>query len=75
MGIYVKFYHDHSPNMVLSHDPKQQISKNCIFRLILYQISGKLPTVWGELAQEQKSYRQKPSAKRVKFLKSYITDI
>ena len=31
MGIYVEFYHDHSPNMVLSCDPKQQISKNCIF--------------------------------------------
>ena len=34
MGIYVNFYHDHSPNMVLSCDPKQQISKIFIFRLI-----------------------------------------
>ena len=31
MGIYVKFYHDHSPNMVLSRDPKQQISKILFF--------------------------------------------
>ena len=36
MAIYVKFYHDHSPNMVLSCDPKQQISKIFIFLLILY---------------------------------------
>ena len=44
MGIYVKFYHAHSLNMVLSRDPKQQIF---IFRLILYQISGKV-TKFGE---------------------------
>ena len=47
MGIYVKFYHDHSPNMVLSRDPKQQILKNFIFCLILYQTSGKLPNLGG----------------------------
>ena len=61
--------------MVLSRDPKQQISKIFIFCLILYYISGKVTKFGEELAQEQKSYRQKPSAYRVKFFTSYITDI
>ena len=48
MGIYVKFYHDHSPNMVLSLDPKQQISKIFIFRLVLYfKFQEKLPNLGG----------------------------
>ena len=57
IGIYVKFYYDRSPNMVMSRDPgckfrKFHCSPNSILNFrICYQ-------VWGKLAQEQKSYRQ-----------------
>ena len=58
MGIYVTFYHDHSPIMVMSPDPgykfrKFYFSPNYILNFReSYQI-------WGKLAQEQKCYRQK----------------
>ena len=29
MGIYVKFYHDHSPNMVMSRDPGYKFQNVC----------------------------------------------
>ena len=31
MGIYVKFYHDHSSNMVMSRDPSSKYFKNFYF--------------------------------------------
>ena len=37
MGIYVKFYHDHSTNMVMSRDPAANFEK-FISRLILFEI-------------------------------------
>ena len=57
MGIYVKFYHDHSPNMVMSRNPGCKyenfyFSQNSILNF------GKSCQIWGKLAQEQHSYRQ-----------------
>ena len=48
MGIYVKFYHNHSTNMVMSRDPGCKFQKFLFFRLILYQILGKV-TKLGEI--------------------------
>ena len=51
MGIYVKFYHKHSPNMVISRDPGAKIS---IFRLILYYILGKVTKFGGNWLKNKK---------------------
>ena len=53
MGIYVNFYNDHSPNMVMSRDT------GCKFRKFLFLPNfilnfGKRYQIWGKLAQEQK---------------------
>ena len=54
MGIYAKFYHDHSPNMVMSRDPGYK------FLFFPDSVSGFWGlSIWGKLAQEQKSYRQR----------------
>ena len=59
MGIYVKFYHDHSPNMVMSCDPGCKFWKLLFFAWFYIRFQEKLPSLLSELAQEQKSYRQK----------------
>ena len=53
MGIYVKFYHDHSRNMVMSRGP------GCKFRNFYFSPNSTLNfrknyQIWGKLAQEQK---------------------
>ena len=57
MGIYVKLYHDHSPNMVMSRDPTNfenfYFSPNSILNF------RKCYQIWEKLAREQKRYRQK----------------
>ena len=69
-GHLCQIYHDHSPNMITC----LQIPKIFNFRLILYQILGKLPNL-GKFAKEQKVTGKKqiggletppPSAYRVK---------
>ena len=57
MGIYVKFYHDHAPNMVLSRNPGSKFRK--IFSSDSILNFRKRFQIWGKLAQEQKCYRQK----------------
>ena len=57
IGIYVKFYYDRSPNMVMTRDPGCKIRKfYCSPNSILN--FRKRYQIWGKLAQEQKSYRQ-----------------
>ena len=68
MGIYVKFYRDHSPNMVLSRDPKQQILKIFIFRLILYQISGEVTKFGGNWLKNKKVTGKNPVLIGLNFL-------
>ena len=68
MGIYVKFYHDHSPNMVLSRDPKQQNSKIFMFRLILYYISGKDTKFGGNWLKNKKVTGKNPVLIGLSFL-------
>ena len=53
MGIYVKFYHDHPPNMVMSHDPGFNFRKLLYFAYFCIKFFEKLPNC-GELAKEQK---------------------
>ena len=57
MGIYVKFHHNHSANMVISRDPGWKFRKFLFlpnFILNIRKITG-----WGKMTQEQKSYWQK----------------
>ena len=59
MGIYVKFYHDHSPNMVVSRVPGLKFGKfSFFFCLILYQTLEKV-TKFGGNWLKNKSYMQK----------------
>ena len=57
MGIYVKFYHDHSPNMVMSRDPGYKF-RNFYFSPNSILNFRKSYHIWEKLAQEQESFRQ-----------------
>ena len=75
MDIYAKFYDDQSPNMVMSREPDLNF-KNVHFLPNSILNVRKSYQIWGKVAEEQKSYRQKtklgventplPSAYRVK---------
>ena len=57
VDIYVKLYHDHSPNMVVSRDMAGNVGHLYFFCLILYQYLGKLPNL-GEISLTTKSDKQ-----------------
>ena len=58
MDIYVKFYHGHSPNMVMSCDPGYKYQKFYLLSNSILNFRERYQ-MWGKLAQEQKRYRQK----------------
>ena len=53
MGIYVKFYHDHSPNMVMSRDPGCNLEKFYFSPNSMLNFR-KSYQIWETLAPEQK---------------------
>ena len=58
MGIYVNFTKNHSPNMVMSRDPGFKFREFLFFAYFCIKFQEKLKNL-GELAKEQKSYKQK----------------
>ena len=58
MGIYVKFYHDHSPNMVMPRDPGSKFRKFYLSHNSILNFR-KSNQIWRKLAKEEISYRQK----------------
>ena len=73
MGIYVKFYHDHSLNMVMSRALEAKFENFYFLPNSILNFRNSYQ-IWGKLAQEQKSYSRRaklgventPSAYRVK---------
>ena len=57
MGIYVKFHHNHSANMVISRDLGWKFRKFLFLPNFILNI--RKITSWGKMTQEQKSYWQK----------------
>ena len=55
MGIYVKFYHDHSLNMVMSLDPGCKFRKFLFLPNSILNVKNSYKIGW-KLAQEQKCY-------------------
>ena len=77
MGIYVTFYHYHSPNMVMSRDSGYKFRKNFL-RLILYLNLRKITKFGGNWLKNKKVTGKKqnsgwkPSAYRVNPIQGFF---
>ena len=58
IAIYVKFYHENSPNMVLSRDPGSKFRKFLFFVGFYIKFQEKLPNL-GEIGSRTKMLQEK----------------